>query len=424
MLRCLTRVATVTAGGALGVLGVLVPAQASGAADEQITIRGAGFPETRTAQLSLVGCDSLYDRGEEVLAPFIGRGPGRAPMGERSLGYDLAGGNAVGSLHYVDSMATTTTAALSVHAAGGADGVAYAGFQDLSDAATTRLWIGRAPLSAPPGAWTAVEATALTYSWTQYDMVTHVPVPTVAPAEPSTVADFAADHGGDGAGFYSIGFGCDGSAFNMDAWQVGGPGGTRRYDLEGLATTTTIEGSVSRVAPGEPVRLTGRLRLGRGDRMRSGSLLLESRPAEGGPFAVEHVLDADEQAGDPEVVVRPSVSMVYRFRFAGRPMSEASESALFVVTVLTGEEEPPPLPDLPDPSEDPRPTPDRPGDGPTDAPQDDPQESPEGDPPASETPEPPQSEDPGGTPDSDPDADPSGTPTADPSGSPDASPTP
>ena len=351
MLRCASRLATVVIGGALGAsaaLAVAAPAQA----DEQVTIRGAGFPETRTAQLSLVGCNTLYDRTDEVLAPHIGRGPGQAPMGERSLGYDLGGGNAVGSLHYVDSMTRTTSAALSVFASDGADGVAYAGFQDRSDAGTTRLWIGRAPLSAPAGSWAAVEATQLTYTWTQYDMVTHVPVPTAAPAAPSTVARFAAGHGGDGAGFYTIGFGCDGSAFNMDAWQIGGPAGTTRYDLEGLATTTSIEGSAREVRKGEEVRLTGRLRLGQGDRLRSGTLMLESRPADGGAFAVEQVVDA-AGAQDPTVVVRPTGSTVYRFRFAGRPMTEASESSLFVVTVVTGEEEPPALPDLPDPDEDP-----------------------------------------------------------------------
>ena len=163
-------------------------------------------------------------------------------------------------------------------------------------------------------------------------MVTHVPVPTVAPAAPATTAGFAAAHGGDGAGFYTIGFGCDGSAFNMDAWQIGGPAGTIRYDLEGLATTTDIAGSQQQVAPGEPVRLTGKLRLGRGDRMRAGTLMLESRPAAGGEFEVVEVVDA--AASDPDVVVRPTESTVYRWRFAGRPMTEASQSALFVVTVL------------------------------------------------------------------------------------------
>ena len=62
--------------------------------------------------------------------------------------------------------------------------------------------------------------------------------------------------------------------------------------------------------------------------------MLESRPVEGGQFRVEQVVDADAEAGDPTVVVRPAVFTVYRFRFAGRPMSEASESSLFVVTVV------------------------------------------------------------------------------------------
>ena len=157
------------------------------------------------------------------------------------MGYDLGGGNAVGSLHYVDSMIGTTTAALSVHAAEGADGVAYAGFQDRSDACTTRLWIGRAPLSAPPGSWAAVEATQLTYTWTQYDMVTHVPVPTAAPAAPSTTRRLCPGPRGRRRRFlHDRSLAADGSAFNMDAWQIGGPTGTRRYDLEGLDTTTSI----------------------------------------------------------------------------------------------------------------------------------------------------------------------------------------
>ncbi len=386
MLRCVARLTAIAAGGALGMAGVLATV-APAHADEQITIRGAGFPETRTAQLTLVGCGSLYDRTEEALAPFIGRGPAQAPMGERSLGYDLQGGNAVGSLHYVDSMVSTTTASLSVHAAEGADGVAYAGFQDLSDAGTTRLWIGRAPLSAPPGSWVGVEATGLTYTWTQYDMVTHVPVPTAAPAEPSTVATFAQAHGGDGAGFYTIGFGCDGSAFNMDAWQIGGPAGTRRYDLEGLATTTSIVGSTTKIREGEEVRLTGELRLGRGDRMRSGSLLLESRPLGGGRFRVEEVVDADVASGDPTVVVRPTESTAYRFRFAGRPMAEASESSLFVVTVVAGEEAPPPLPDLPAPSDPPSdPAPETPSETPSDPPREEPTATPEAPPTQTPTP--------------------------------------
>ena len=48
------------------------------------------------------------DRTIEPLGPFIGRGPDQAPLGTRSVGYDLQGGNAVGSLYYIDSMARTT----------------------------------------------------------------------------------------------------------------------------------------------------------------------------------------------------------------------------------------------------------------------------------------------------------------------------
>ena len=70
-------------------------------------VRGTAFPDAN-AQLAYVGCtDLLAPDATQPLQPYIGRGPGQAPAGARSLGYDLAGGTAVGSQHVVASMAST-----------------------------------------------------------------------------------------------------------------------------------------------------------------------------------------------------------------------------------------------------------------------------------------------------------------------------
>src|SRR3954447_10523534 len=229
----------------------LVPAS-DARADGTVVVHGLAFPEGRDAQLSFVGCDALYQRSDEPVQAYIGRGRVAPPAGERSLGYDLRGGNAIGALYYVSSMAGTTAAGLSVSAPSGASGVAYAGYQAPADAGTPRVWFGRAPLSAGPG-WQGVDATGLTYTWTQYDMSTQQ-VLDQAP-EPAAVSAFMGEHGGDGPGLYTVGFGCDGAPFDMDAWRIGGAGDVTTYDLEGYSTATTMSGSAQVVAAGEPVTL-------------------------------------------------------------------------------------------------------------------------------------------------------------------------
>ena len=134
-----------------------------------MTVQGTAFPDPARANLSFVGCADLYQRTDEALAPTIGVGPGAAPSGTRSLGWDLAGGNAVGAMFPVDSM-VRTTASLAVNSAGRATGVAYAGYQEPADARTSLLWIGRSELVTPGGAWQTVDATTRVYTWAKYDM--------------------------------------------------------------------------------------------------------------------------------------------------------------------------------------------------------------------------------------------------------------
>src|SRR4051812_47182659 len=199
-------------------------------ADDTVTVQGTAFPDPARAQLSLVGGEDLSQRSDEALVPMVGQGPGAAPAGSRSLGFDLAGGNAVGALFTVDSMLSTGTASLAVNAAGRSTGVAYAGYQAPADAGTTMLWLGRAQpvapagagppmwglgraeLGPPGGAWQTVDAPSRSYTWAKYDMSTGQRVAD-GPGVPTTVAAFAEAQGGDGPGVYTIGFGCDGAPF-------------------------------------------------------------------------------------------------------------------------------------------------------------------------------------------------------------------
>ena len=179
--------------GAAAGLALGLPAAAH--ADETVVVRGTAFPDAG-AQLAYVGCSDLLapDAADpQVLQPYIGRGPGQAPAGARSLGYDLDGGTAIGSQHVVSSMIGTTTASLTVFAREGAQGVAVAGYQEPADAGTHLIWFGTAPLTAPAGAWHTVDATPLAYTWTKYDMSTRTPLlaQQAGPAQP--VAAFAAD---------------------------------------------------------------------------------------------------------------------------------------------------------------------------------------------------------------------------------------
>jgi len=337
---------------AVTVLGLgVAPARA----DSTVTVHGTDFPDARAAQLTLVGCASLYQRSTEFLLPRISRGPGpagdgRAGLGTRSLKYDLAGGNAIGTLSYVDSMVGTTVADLQVYSRAGAQGVAYAGFQSPDAGGTHDLWIGRAPLRAN-GSWQRVDATALSYTWAEFDMRTGQPTGETEGAS-ATVAAFAAAHGGDGAGFYMVGFGCDGLPFYMDGWRVGAPGTTTTYDLEGLTTHPTIGGSATSIEAGDQVRINGSVRDGMGRRLARGTMILEAKPVGGSGFLPVQVVDA--AATDPSVTVAPTESTIYRWRFVDRPLATGSVSAEFRVDVAEPEPEPSPGPEpSPEPSQKP-----------------------------------------------------------------------
>jgi hypothetical protein len=326
---------------ALTTAGVVITAAPS-YADDTVVVQGTSFPDPARANLSFVGCDDLYQRSDEPLAPTVGRGPGAAPVGQRSLGFDLRGGNAVGALFTVSSVLSTQTASLAVTAAARATGVAYAGYQEPADAGTTLLWLGRSELTTPGGAWQTVEAVTRDYTWTKYDMATRQPVALDA-GLPMTVAAFATAHGGDGPGVFTIGFGCDGTPFSMDRLRVGSAGQVTTYDVEGLRTRVTIAADRLVVDEGDAVTLTGRLRTETGDPVPHATLILEQRRA--GSSRWTPVLVAPVGRDGARARVEPQDQTFYRWRFVDRPLAEGSASVPLLLDVL------PPLP-----SDDPTPT--------------------------------------------------------------------
>ena len=311
-------VATLVAAGALTLPG----ADASG--DSTVVVRGAALPAGARAQLNAVGCDSVFGRTSEAIIPTIGVVSGRSGD-KRSLGFDLAGGNAVGSVSYVDRVAATMVAGMTVHADAGSTGVAYVGYQAPKDVGTTLMWIGRASLAVPADSWTSVNARGLDYAWTQYDMSTHQPIGGVVGS--SGIPAFVQDMGGDGSGFYMVGFGCDGSAFNTDAWRIGTSAGVTTYDFEGYTTRTTISGPDKPIEPGAAATLTGAVVDGSGAPV-GGRAVLEAKQDDGTWDTVDVAVGPH-----PSAVVRPDETTTYRWKLFDRARYEGSVSGSFTVKV-------------------------------------------------------------------------------------------
>jgi len=330
--------------------GTLPGAQASG--DSTVVVRGAALPSGARAQLNLVGCDSVFGRTSERVVPTIGAVPGR-PGNKRSLGFDLLGGNAIGSVSYVDQVAATTVAGMSVHADAGTTGVAYVGYQAPKDVGTSLMWIGRTSLAVPADDWTPVDVSGRGYAWTQYDMSTQQPIGGVVGS--SGVPAFVRAMGGEGAGFYMVGFGCDGNAFNTDDWRIGTATAATTYDFEGYTTRTTIAGPDEAIEPGKPATLTGSVVDGSGAPV-AGRAVLEAKQGDGTWDTVDVA-----PGPHPSAVVRPDETTTYRWKFYDRARYEGSVSGPFTVKVQAPDE----------PSEAPDPS-DAPSDQPSGQPSDEP----------------------------------------------------
>lgn len=304
---------------------------AAPASADDVVVRGLGFAVGSPTSLVITGCPGIFDRSAEPVATYLSSRD-EAPAGTRSLKYDLAGGNAVGPRYTTSSMAATSVAGLSLFAAGGSSGVAYAGYRAPADAATDLVWVGRAALSQGGGGWRSVDAAGLTYTWTKYDLKT---LQRVGAADaPATVPAFLAANGGDGPGFYTVGFGCDGKPFKIDALRFGGSAGVTSYDLEGYTSSTQISGSRNLINAGEEVTLHGVLRDGAGQPLPHGLLILEQHSG-GGAFTPVEGAAVSVTGGDPTVTVKPEAHTEYRWRFAGTSSVDGSISPTFSVSVST-----------------------------------------------------------------------------------------
>lgn len=334
--RSLTRSAVVTvaalAAGSVAV-GLAAPAQAERrVAEETIVVHGLALEATRAMQVGWLGCEDLYATGPLPTAT-IGT-TAEPPVGERSTGFDLEAGRAVGSFSWVDSLADTLDAGLSVRA--GADaparGVAWVAFQAPADRRTTLVWLGRADLAAGAGEWESVDVTGLDYTWLRYDLGAQESVG----ATEETALDIASmtDLNGDGPGFAAAGFGCDGERFSLDALRLATLDGATTWDLEGVLTTATMTApGQRRAAAGAPVTLQGRFVDGDGAPLVGMTAMLESIAPGADRWKVERVVTLTGEQVSVEVEPQPGAT--YRWRIAERPMAEGSVSEGVTLAVAT-----------------------------------------------------------------------------------------
>jgi hypothetical protein len=281
--------------------------------------------------LTFVGCDSLFGAAQAPQSR-INLGPYTAPLGRRSLGLvPPAAGTASGPFARFDSLASFD-ASVSVASTAGSQGVSWV-MSITPDNLPGTAWQGRAPLSAPAGSWTTVSTAAQSYTWTLVDLATLSPL---SEPETATPAAFAATHG-DGAGFAVTGFGCDGSAFNLDAIRASGS----TFDFEGTSLTTSAALDRESVDAGQQVTVTGRVTDPAG-RVTGDPLVLESR-APGGEWTATGEMVLGSAGGVASVDVPVTETTEFRWH---RPESQyADEGWSDPVTVTVTVEQPPVAPE-------------------------------------------------------------------------------
>jgi hypothetical protein len=256
------------------------PAQAEGSS----TLSGPSTGDTDVF-LTYVGCANLFGAAQAPQSR-LNIGPYTAPLGRRSLGLvPPAGGTASGTFARFDSLASFDSS-VAVASTAGSQGVSWV-MSITPDSLPGTAWQGRAPVSAPAGSWTTVSAAALSYDWTLVDLATLAPL---GEAGAATTAAFAAEHGA-GAGFAVIGFGCDGTAFNLDAIRAS----DSTFDFEGTTLTTSATVDRQAVDAGQHVTVTGQVTDPSG-RVTGDPLVLESR-APGGEWTATGGMVLGDAAG-------------------------------------------------------------------------------------------------------------------------------
>jgi hypothetical protein len=203
---------------------------------------------------------------------------------------------------------------------------------DFHPTGDTGHWSGGAALTTrQTKSWQQVTTSGLEYTWRHYT-ADGVQDDTGGPA---TLASFVAAHGGDGDGA-EIGFvfGCDGSAFFVDALTVGSASSPRTYNFEGYATRTALATTGFRtITYGERVRLASEVQRVEDDAVPSGRVVLSSRPA--GQATFRRVAASSLDSGRTAFGLQPAHSTTLRARYLGTEAVEASRSRTVRVLVST-----------------------------------------------------------------------------------------
>ena len=190
-------------------------------------------------------------------------------------------------------------------------------------------WYGIATITAPPDDfWQWVDAEGMTLFWFEYD----ADGPTGASRTPATLADFTTQYG-EGPGIAgALGFGCDGKAFNIDAFRYGASGDITTTDLEGAHPTLGMNGPATTTA-GQSIQLTGSILATDADTDGLG-MQLQAKPY--GSSAWGNVGSLVPLSGPNFAAsVAPTKQTSYRWHFIGSGLLVETYSAVRTVSVRT-----------------------------------------------------------------------------------------
>lgn len=127
-------------------------------------------------------------------------------------------------------------------------------------ASADTLWEGTAVIGGAGDSWSTVDASALTYTWTERYAGHHPTTPwqpTATEPVAGTIEQFTATHPGADGYTAAIGFGCEGDGFFFDGFRWGAAGNVTTLDFEALSSVLTIDATKTTIVAGKPTSITG-----------------------------------------------------------------------------------------------------------------------------------------------------------------------
>lgn len=277
---------------------------------------------------------SCVDPGASPTTPprfRVARGPGRAPLGSRSIGWVAASGFGAGVMTHVASPSGMTVLSTSVFAPKGhASGQAVISYVQPG---RSGVWKGRSALGADSSkGWHAVNAATRTFQWRHFTDGT-----ADEDAPNATIPSFVAAHGGDGSGAWvGFAYGCDGNPFFIDALHTETAAGARTYDFEGFRTRSRlVKGTRSpkavEIIAGATIKLTAQLRRAIGGDAIAGPIKLQNRKLTETKWGTQNRKTGD--GGNYSFKTRPFKSTAWRVKYAGTTANQANTSPVLKVLV-------------------------------------------------------------------------------------------